>query len=152
MAVAKADAFAAQSGRSSHAEVESALQGWRHFGGSAVSGDLGNSYGSSKFSGVTGWTTRNSLGSGSTEFAKYNATHSDCRDFQAAYTVSASDYVWGNFYGGDLIGASWHAGSRGWQWVSTANNGWDVLLTSVAAGTPMRGRGYSYAQNVRYVH
>jgi hypothetical protein len=102
--------------------------------------------------GVTGWTTRNSLGSGSTEFAKYNATHSDCRDFQAAYTVSASDYVWGNFYGGDLIGASWHAGSRGWQWVSTANNGWDVLLTSVAAGTPMRGRGYSYAQNVRYVH
>jgi hypothetical protein len=102
--------------------------------------------------GITGWTATNSLGAGSTEFAKYNASHSDCRDFQAAYTLTTNDYLWGNYKGGDVVGSSWHEGSLGWQWVTTKNDGWDVLLTSVAAGTPMRGRGLSQGQNVRYVH
>jgi len=69
-------------------------------------------------------------------------------DLNAAYTFSNNDYIRGWYRDG---GGTWHAGSAGYVFVDTSDNGWIVLLTSVANGTPVRGQGLNYAQYVRYV-
>jgi hypothetical protein len=76
------------------------------------------------------------------------AGNSDCADLNAAYTYTYNDYIRGWYRDS---GGTWHAGSRGYVFVDTSDNGWIVLLTSVLNGTPVRGQGLNHAQYVRYV-
>jgi hypothetical protein len=84
--------------------------------------------------------------SNSTKFAI--AQNSQCQDMNAAYNYSHNDYIRGWYR--DNSG-TWHAGSRGYVWVTTCDCGWLVLLSDVANGTVVRGQGLNYAQYVEYV-
>lgn len=75
-------------------------------------------------------------------------SNSVCNDLQAAYTYTATDHIQGWYH----TSVGWKSGTNGWVEVSTADNGWDVLITSVSNGTTVRGEGWSRSQNVRYVH
>jgi hypothetical protein len=92
----------------------------------------------------TAWTS--TVASSSTNFAI--AQNSQCQDLNAAYTYTYNDYVRGWYR---TSGGTWHAGSRGFVYVDTSDNGWIVLLTSVINGTVVRGQGLNRSQYVRYV-
>ena len=76
------------------------------------------------------------------------AGNSQCVDMNAAYTYTYNDYIRGWYRDG---GGTWHYGTRGYVYVDKSDNGWIVLLTSVANGTPVRGQGLNHAQYVQYV-
>ena len=76
------------------------------------------------------------------------AQNSDCADMNAAYNYSHNDYIEGQYRDN---GGTWHSASRGFVYVTTCDCGWLVLLSNVANGTVVRGRGLNYAQYVQYV-
>lgn len=76
------------------------------------------------------------------------AQNSDCADMNAAYNHSHDDYIEGQYRDN---GGTWHSGSRGFVYVTTCDCGWLVLLSNVANGTVVRGRGLNYNQYVQYV-
>jgi hypothetical protein len=76
------------------------------------------------------------------------AQNSQCQDMNAAYNFDNNDYIRG-WYRDD--GGTWHAGSRGFVWVTTCDCGWIVLLSNVLNGTVVRGQGLNYSQDVEYV-
>lgn len=81
---------------------------------------------------TTHWTSTSPPNSASFTIS----SNSTCNDLQAAYTFSVSDYVKGWY----LSSGTWRAGTAGYVWVSTADNGWDVLLTSIATAPPCGGK------------
>jgi hypothetical protein len=92
---------------------------------------------------LTRWTSTSHPASASFT----TSPNSDCTDVYAAYTYDNNDYVRGLY----KDGGSWVVGQRGWQLVTTSNDGWDTLLTSVLNGTEVKGQGFNYSQYVRYV-
>ena len=92
---------------------------------------------------TTRWTSTNPTLSTDWEIR----SDSTCDDLFAAYTFDHNDYVRGWY----LNGSTWTAGTAGWEWVTTANDGWETLISSILNGTTVRGEGSQHSQYVRYV-
>lgn len=70
-----------------------------------------------------------------------------CTDLFAAFTHSHNDKVMGWY----KQSGAWKGGSKGFVAVTTADNGWKALLTSIKNGSTVRGQTKTYNQKVQYV-
>ncbi|MFT4215890.1 MAG: hypothetical protein QM619_01715 [Micropruina sp.] len=74
-----------------------------------------------------------------------------CQDLNAKYTLVVTDKIRG-WYKQD---GTWKKGTRGFERVPSSSEytgGQTVLLSDVQDGVTVRGEGYEWSQDVRYMH